>query len=74
MGWLVLIALRPLVTHVALVGLAWLLAGGVCYTAGVAFYATDARLRYGHALWHLFVMAGSCCHVVAVLRYAAHYS
>jgi len=74
MGWLILIALRPLVTHVALVGLAWLLAGGVCYTAGVAFYATDARLRYGHALWHLFVMAGSCCHVVAVLRYAAHYS
>jgi hemolysin III len=71
MGWLVLIAIRPLVTHVSPAGLAWLFAGGVCYTAGIAFYATDKRLRYGHALWHLFVVAGSACHVVAVLWYAA---
>jgi hemolysin III len=71
MGWLVLIAIRPLVTHVSPAGLAWLFAGGVCYTAGIAFYATDTRLRYGHALWHLFVVAGSACHVVAVLWYAA---
>jgi predicted membrane channel-forming protein YqfA (hemolysin III family) len=39
--------------------------------AGIAFYATDTRLRYGHALWHVFVVAGSGCHVVAVLWYAA---
>lgn len=71
MGWLVLIAIKPLFTHVSAVGLAWLFAGGVCYTAGIAFYATDTRLRYGHALWHLFVVAGSGCHVVAVLWYAA---
>jgi hemolysin III len=71
MGWLVLIAARPLVTHVSPAGLAWLLAGGVCYTGGVAFYATDARLRYGHAIWHLFVVAGSGCHVAAVLWYAS---
>ncbi len=71
MGWLILVAIRPLVTHISPAGLAWLVAGGVCYTAGVAFYATDTRLRYGHALWHLFVLAGSVCHFVAVLRHAA---
>lgn len=71
MGWLVLIAARPLVAHVSPAGLAWLFAGGMCYTGGVAFYATDARLRYGHAFWHLFVVAGSGCHVVAVLWFAA---
>ncbi len=70
MGWLALFALRPLVTHVSTSGLAWLLAGGVCYTGGVAFYATDARLRYGHALWHGFVVAGSVCHFCAVLWHA----
>ena len=67
MGWLALIAIHPLVTRVSPAGLAWLVGGGVAYTAGVAFYATDTRLRYGHALWHLFVVAGSGCHVVAVL-------
>ena len=71
MGWLVIVAIHPLVTRISPAGLAWLVAGGVSYTAGVAFYATDARLRYGHALWHLFVIMGSVCHFVAVLRYAA---
>ena len=71
MGWLVLVAIHPLVTHVAPAGLAWLVAGGICYTGGVAFFATDGRLRYGHAVWHLFVLAGSVCHFWAVLRHAA---
>jgi hemolysin III len=71
MGWLVLIAANPLVRHVSPAGLAWLLAGGVCYTGGVAFYATDRRMRYGHAVWHLFVLAGSTCHFLAVLSHAA---
>ena len=71
MGWLVIVAIQPLVTRISSAGLAWLVAGGVCYTAGVAFYATDTRLRYGHALWHLFVIAGSACHFVAVLGHAA---
>lgn len=70
MGWLVVVAIRPLVQHVGAAGLAWLLAGGIAYTAGVAFYARDRRLRYGHLVWHLFVAAGSVCHFVAVLRYA----
>ncbi len=71
MGWLIVLAVRPLMTHVSPMGLAWLLAGGLCYTGGVAFYITDARLKYGHAIWHGFVAAGSACHFVAVLWYAA---
>jgi hemolysin III len=71
MGWLMVVALRPLITHVSPAGVAWLLAGGVCYTGGVVFYATDKRLRYGHALWHVFVVAGSACHFCAVLWHAA---
>jgi hemolysin III len=70
MGWLVVVGLQPLVTHVSPAGVAWLVAGGLCYTGGVVFYATDGRLRYGHALWHVFVLAGSVCHFVAVLRHA----
>jgi hemolysin III len=71
MGWMVLVAIRPLVMHVDRAGLAWLLAGGVAYTCGVYFYARDNRMRYAHFVWHLFVGAGSACHFVAVLRYAA---
>jgi hemolysin III len=65
------IAVRPLVMSVSPAGLAWMAAGGLAYTGGVAFYVTDDRLRYGHALWHLFVIAGSVCHFVAVLKYAS---
>jgi hemolysin III len=70
MGWLVIIAARPLYLHLAPWGLFWLLAGGVAYTAGVVFY-TARRMPYGHFAWHLCVMAGTACHFVAVLRYAA---
>ena len=70
MGWLIVVAVKPLVTHLPPAGLAWLAAGGLAYTGGTAFYGWR-RLRYQHALWHLFVLAGSACHFVAVLRYAA---
>ena len=70
MGWLVLIAIKPLVANVPTAGLWWLVAGGLAYTAGVVFYATDSRWRYGHFVWHLFVMAGTACHFVAVYGYA----
>jgi len=70
MGWLILVAVRPLWLLVPPSGLAWLLLGGVAYTAGVAFYATQ-RLRYTHFVWHLFVLAGATCHFVAVQFYAA---
>lgn len=71
MGWLVLIAIKPLVASVPAAGLWWLVAGGLAYTAGVIFFATDSRWRYGHFVWHLFVMAGTACHFVAVYGYAA---
>jgi hemolysin III len=69
MGWLAVIAFRPLLAHVGIGGMTWLLIGGLCYTAGVVFFAWE-RLRYGHMVWHLFVAAGSVCHFFAVLWYA----
>jgi len=53
-----------------LAGLVWLLLGGVAYTAGVAFFAAK-RLRYGHFVWHVFVLGGTTCHFIAVRYYAA---
>jgi hemolysin III len=65
MGWLVLVAVVPLLRQLEPLTLAWLLAGGVAYTAGTPFYH-NSRLAYSHAVWHLFVIAGSVCHGVAV--------
>ncbi|TAK52047.1 MAG: hemolysin III family protein [Gammaproteobacteria bacterium] len=69
MGWLALIAAKPLWESLPLAGLLWLLAGGVAYTAGVAFYIQKS-LRFSHLVWHLFVLAGTGCHFIAVLFYA----
>jgi hemolysin III len=71
MGWLVLIAIRPLYLHVPAWGLFWLVVGGLAYTIGVIFFVLDEKVRYAHAIWHVFVLAGTCCHFVAVLWYAA---
>ncbi len=65
MGWLVVIAIEPLLKSVDGFTLGWLLAGGVFYTLGTYFYQRDS-VRYFHAIWHLFVLAGSVCHFVAV--------
>ncbi|MFT3820310.1 MAG: hemolysin III family protein [Rubrivivax sp.] len=67
MGWVVLAALPPLVERTAAAGLAWLVAGGLAYTLGAVVFVFDSRWRYAHALWHLFVLGGSGCHVAAVL-------
>jgi hemolysin III len=69
MGWLVLIALKPLGESVARGGILLLFLGGVMYTAGVVFYVWR-RLPYHHAVWHLFVLLGSVLHFFAVLLYA----
>ena len=66
MGWLVVIAAKPVITHLPLTAIIWLLAGGLAYTGGVIFFAAK-RIPYSHAIWHLFVLAGSICHYFAVL-------
>jgi hemolysin III len=70
MGWLVVLAIRPLWLQMPRAGFFWLAAGGLAYTAGVGFY-TAKRLRYGHLVWHLFVLAGTACHFMAVRFYSA---
>lgn len=69
MGWLAVIAVGPFMHHLPGAGLGWLLAGGLCYTGGVIFYVLDSRVRYAHAVWHLFVLAGSAAHFWAVINY-----
>lgn len=69
MGWLIIIAVKPLLLNLPSWGLFWLLAGGLAYTAGVPFYLAK-RLRYAHLVWHLFVIAGTALHFIAVLKYA----
>jgi len=69
MGWVVLIAAETVWTLVPGWGLFWLVAGGVAYTAGAVFFMAE-RIRYFHFVWHLFVVAGTACHFIAVLRYA----
>ena len=69
MGWLVVIAAPQVLRVMPLSGLAWLVAGGIAYTAGVGFYAAH-RVRYAHFAWHLFVIVGTTCHFFAVLWYS----
>jgi len=68
MGWMVVIAAKPLYTHIELGGLALLIGGGVFYSLGIIFYVWK-KLNYNHAIWHLFVMAGSILHFFSVLYY-----
>lgn len=69
MGWIVLVAVKPLIAALGMTGFTWLAAGGVLYTVGIIFFAYDSRFRHWHGIWHLFVMAGSLLHFVAILFY-----
>jgi len=71
MGWLAVVGIGPLIDALGRTGFAWLAAGGVSYTAGIVFYATDHKVRHGHGIWHLFVLAGSSCHYIAILLHVA---
>jgi len=71
MGWLAIIAAVPLIYALSWDGFRWLLLGGVIYTVGIIFYATDEKWSYGHGVWHLFVMGGSACHYFTVMFYVA---
>ena len=70
MGWLVLIAAEKVWELVPAWGLFWLIAGGVAYTLGAVFFMAE-RIRYFHFIWHLFVVAGTACHFIAVLKYSS---
>lgn len=65
MGWLALVAVAPMTRSLAPITLAWIVVGGIAYTAGTAFYHAR-RIPFAHAIWHGFVIAGSLCHAVAV--------
>jgi hemolysin III len=66
MGWLVIVAIKPVMAALDAWTFGWMLAGGLAYTLGTVFYHRP-RLRFSHAIWHLFVVAGSVCHYIAVM-------
>lgn len=69
MGWSAATMVRPLHEGLGTAGFAWLLGGGLAYTAGIVFYLLDARLRHAHGIWHLFVLAGSAAHYITIYFY-----
>ena len=71
MGWLAVVALVPLFEALKWHGMAWVVGGGLAYTAGIVFYVFDERIRHFHGIWHLFVLAGSAAHFIAIMAYVA---
>ena len=71
MGWLAIVAVAPLFHALAWQGMAWVVGGGLLYTAGIVFYLFDERIRHFHGIWHLFVVAGSAAHYVAIVAFVA---
>ncbi|MBB3103049.1 PAQR family membrane homeostasis protein TrhA [Azomonas macrocytogenes] len=69
MGWIIVVAVKPLLTTLGTTGFAYLAAGGLFYTVGIVFFAFDKRFRHWHGIWHLFVIAGSLLHFVAIMFY-----
>ena len=69
MGWVAMVAVVPLIRVLGVAGFAWVAGGGVFYTVGIIFYALDKRMTHAHGIWHLFVIAGSIMHYVAIVRY-----
>jgi len=69
MGWVALVALLPMLQALGPAGFAWVVAGGLFYTLGIVFYALDTKVTHAHGIWHLFVIAGSATHYVAILCY-----
>ena len=69
LGWLPITAIEPILQSLPTDGMIWCVAGGLCYTVGTVFLAFDTKVRYFHALWHLFVIAGSYCHFLVIVDY-----
>jgi len=74
LGWMPIIAVMALIELVPAVALWWMLIGGVCYTAGTAFLIHDTKVLHFHAIWHMFVVAGSACHFFSILFFVAQVS
>jgi hemolysin III len=71
MGWLILLAIKPLIASLASGGLWWLVAGGLAYTFGVIFFLFDEKVKHFHGIWHLFVLAGSVCQFLCLFLFVA---
>ncbi len=71
MGWIAMVAVRPLSLALPGAGMTLLISGGLFYTVGIVFYALDKKFEYSHGIWHLFVLAGSVCHYFTILLYVA---
>ena len=69
MGWVIVVAVKPLLDHLETAGFLWLAAGGLFYTVGIVFYVFDGRFRHWHGIWHLFVLGGSLSHYLAIALY-----
>ncbi len=69
MGWLILVAMYPLAKSLSAAGLFWLALGGVLYSAGIYWFVNDTKIKYGHGIWHLFVMAGSLAQFICIYFY-----
>ena len=69
MGWVAMIAIKPMVMAISIKGFLWIILGGAFYSLGVIFFAMDKRVKYFHAIWHLFVILGSLYHFIAILKF-----
>ncbi len=69
MGWLIVVAIKPLTALLPTAGLIWLVAGGVIYTLGIAFFVLDEKVKHFHGIWHLFVLGGSICQFITIMFY-----
>ncbi len=69
LGWLPVTVIEPILRSLPMDGILWCVAGGLCYTVGTVILTFDTKVRYFHALWHLFVMAGSYCHFLVIVDY-----
>lgn len=69
MGWLILVAIKPLTTYLSNGGLFWLVLGGLAYSIGIYWFINDTKIKHGHGIWHIFVLVGSICHFICIYFY-----
>lgn len=71
MGWLVLVAIKPLINSLPLPGFLWIASGGLAYTLGVVFFLLDEKIKHFHGIWHICVMIGGFCQFICLYKYVA---